>query len=734
MAYFHHPEYWHKRSAMPTLALLGHEDSGKEALFNALVDPLQDDMQSSSLQRVGRASCGKEVIRLIELPCIRALSAYTQEERVARRAVGTEKPLAVMALVNACSLGRQLYFVIQLMEMGVPVTVGLTMVEKAKKQGISIDVPLLEHRLGVPIMEVSVSQPESRKKYLNAALMLGRHHEGEPWDPLKFSYGPHLDGVLEKITSYLEEKRVSCDPYSPRWLALKLLEHDDEIIADLSRSNPGMMKHVREQLEAAESHLQAATGASSEAIVADYRYGYISSLLRGVLTHRNNDVRSMDFSERADTFLTHPVFGTLGMLFILYLMYRITFLVGNVPMEGVLKVFDWLHGVVDANMHNGVLKSLILSGIIDGMGGILCFVPLLFILFFLYAFLEDSGYLVRMSYMLNRFFRLFGLSGASIHSYLLGGGVAGGCAIPAIMAARPMRSYGEKLATVLSVPFLSCGAKLPIFLLLSGLFFPGYEAFSMLVLTALGWLIALAAARVLTFFFGQGKKTPFMMELPPYRIPTLKGMLIHACERTWMYLKYGLSVILALSIVVWASMTYPSLPEELVTEHTTMVSEIESQLAIPAISYRMRQNLRDAMRDEHIRFQEERMRFTFAGRLGTALEPVTRHAGFSWEANISLVAGAFAREVIVSSLGTAYSLYGREKLNPSLPEVLFLHKRWSTASAASFMVFVLLYSPCLMTLITIRRETRSLKWALFSFAFNTAVAMCMAIAVYHLFL
>ena len=735
MSYFHHSDEGRPRSDMPTLALAGNPNSGKTTSFNALTGARQHVGNYPGItveQKEGIAHCDGEAIRIIDLPGAYSLTAYTQEERVARRVIGAEKPLAVMALLNAGALERNLYLAVQLMEMGVPVSIGLNMMDEARAMGMSIDVDALSARLGVPVVETVARTGEGLQEYLRKTLEYSRRFEGQPWHPLCISYGPDLDPVLKHLTESLDEEGVGWSPYPTRWLALKLLENDEEILAELSHDKPEVMAHVKEHIDEVEAHLKATLGTSAEAIIADYRYGYISSLLRGVLTRRDDIAQRMDLSDRADHILTHQFLGPLIMLAIMYLMYRITFTLGEIPMQWVEDLFGGLRNLVDVNMADGVLKSMIMSGIIDGVGGVMCFVPLILLIFMQIAVLEDSGYMARMAYMLDRIFRIFGLHGASVVPYILGGGIAGGCAVPGIMAARTLRSPREKLATLLTVPFMACGAKLPVFIVFSGVFFPGNEALVMFGLTLTGWVVAMIAARVLRSSVIKGPATPFVMELPPYRMPTLQGMVIHAGERTWEYLKKAGTVILAISIVVWAAMAYPGLPEDRVQAHEVTLAELQAQLGNAAPGSAQYGALEQAIQTENGRFSEETLRHTIAGRIGSAMEPVTRYAGFGWEANISLLGGLAAKEVIVTTLGTAYSLYDADENSGSLADFIAKDKNWTIPSVVSFLLFVLLYAPCFVSLVTIRMETGSAKWALFSFVFNTCVAMLVATTAYQI--
>lgn len=649
-------------------------------------------------------------VRLIDLPGAYSLTAYTEEERVARQVIAEERPLAVMALLNSPALERNLYLVVQLLEMGVPIALGLNMMDEARHEGVIIDTKMLSERLHVPVVETVGRTGEGLDELLAAAYKWGRARAimtHGVWQPLSISYGPDLDPAVEELTSIMEKAQqethsdgVACilAQYPSRWLAIKILEQDEEIFSYLRKNHPESASNVKTLVDNVTQHLRATLGTSAEAIIADYRYGYISSLLRGgVLARRQHDVDRMASSDMADKVITHQIFGPFIMLAILYLMYTVTFSLGAAPMGWVEAGFSWLHDFAEATMPAGPLKSMLIAGVIDGVGGVMGFVPLILIIFLQIAILEDSGYMARMAYMLDRVFRIFGLHGSSVVPYILGGGIAGGCAVPGILAARTLRSPREKLATILTVPFMACGAKLPVFILFAGVFFPGHEAAVMFSLTLAGWGVALLSALLLRLTLIRGPATPFVMELPPYRYPTLRGVLIHSVERTWQYLKKAGTVILAVSVLLWAAMTYPSLPE--------------SEKNLPGAD-------------------KAALQASLAGQVGAAMEPVTRLAGFGWEANIALIGGFAAKEVIVTTLGTAYSL-ADANANISLAEQVTQDPRWNNASALAFLIFVLLYAPCMVTLVAIRQETGSVFWSAFSFVFNTTIAFAAAICVYQ---
>ncbi len=385
--------------------------------------------------------------------------------------------------------------------------------------------------------------------------------------------------------------------------------------------------------------------------------------------------------------------------------------------------------------------SMIISGVVDGVGGVLGFVPLIMFMFFGIAILEDSGYLARVAFMMDRIFRIFGLHGSSVMPFIVSGGIAGGCAVPGVMATRTLRSPKERMATLLTVPFMNCGAKLPVLALLIGTFFGDHKARYMFLFTLIAWMVALIAAKFFRSTVLRGAPTPFVMELPPYRFPTLRGLLIHTWERTWQYIKKAGTVILGISILLWALMTFPGLPDEKLTSFDLQRQEImamapqevveelhaDSETRSPAVS-RLTKRLQEINKVE----AEEALRNSIAGRIGSSLEPLSELAGFDWRTNIALVGGFAAKEVIVSTLGTAYSMGEVDvEETDSLGEKLKHDPNWNKMVAIAALLFIMFYSPCFVTVVCIAKES-SWKWAFFSMAFNTVFAFLLAVTVFQI--
>lgn len=720
----------------PRIALAGNPNCGKTTAFNAWTGARQHvgNYPGVTVERKeGVAHTRGQAVQLVDLPGTYSLTAYSMEEVVVRRELTENPPLAVIDVADASALERNLYLTVQLLEMGQPLVLALNMMDEARKVGYQIDTARLSRALSSPVIETVARSGEGLDAALSAALEIGRSASAR--EGLRISYGPDLDPVLTSMEKQIAEAGIWKTTVPVRWFAVKLLEGDTEAWRRLQAADSRLEAVLRAEYNAVGAHIRSTTGTSPEAVISDYRYGFIRGMLKdGIITHVGDRDR-LALSDKLDKVLVNPLLGPLIMLAVLYLVFQATFVIGAYPQGWVEDVFGWMGEVSSDLLPEGMLKSLVVDGLIAGLGGILSFVPLVLVLFAFVAFLEDTGYMARMAYMVDRVFRAFGLHGNSMMAYITAGGIAGGCAIPGAMATRTLRSPREKLATLLTLPYMPCGAKLPVFLLLAGVFFPGSEAAVMMSMLLAGWACALVVARLLRSTVIKGESTPFVMELPPYRLPTLRAIGIHCWERAWMYIKKAGTVLLAASILIWAAMTFPQLDEQTAAPYEAAVAAAEQKLE--ALSSDASDDAREAARNELDQAQqnlaEAELQNTVGGRLGMALEPLTRPAGFNWRTNVGLVSGIAAKEALVSTLGTAYSL---GEVDPedagSLAETLATQPDWSRANALSLMLFVLLYSPCFVALVVIKNEAGSWRWLVFSVVFNTLLAYGVAVAAYNI--
>jgi ferrous iron transport protein B len=404
------------------------------------------------------------------------------------------------------------------------------------------------------------------------------------------------------------------------------------------------------------------------------------------------------------------------LLAVLYAVYEFVFWASEGPVVWLQGFFSWLAGVVEGVLPPGPLTSLLVSGMIDGVGGVLGFVPLIMFMFFAIAIMEDSGYMARVAYLMDRVLRTLGLHGNSVIALIVGGGISGGCAVPGVMATRTLKDPKARLATILVVPFMNCGAKLPVYSVLIGAFFAGQQATVLFGLTILSWALALLAAKFLRWIILPGEQAPFVMELPPYRTPTIKGLVIHTWERTWQYAKKAGTLILGVSVLMWALMSFPGLPQSQEAAWNQRIATASSQEA------------KVALENEKA---GETLAHSAAGRIGRSITVATDPLGFDWRTNVALVGGFAAKEVIVSTLGTAYSLGAVSEEDQSLRERLRASKDWGPLKALALMVFVMIYAPCVATVVMIARETGTWRWAAFSLAYNTVLGYVMALIVYQ---
>ncbi|HHL33741.1 MAG TPA: ferrous iron transport protein B [Desulfobulbaceae bacterium] len=732
-------------SSTLSIALAGNPNAGKTTLFNRLTGARQHVGNYPGVtveKKEGFFTYKGHEFKVTDLPGTYSLSAYSVEELVARDFIVNERPDVVVDIVDASNLERNLYLSCQFLELGVPVVIALNMIDVAQSRGIEIDATRLAELLGVPVVPIVARSGQGIDELFAAILQTAEIKK--TIHPVLLRYGSDLDQVISEMLPLIEENNLLTNQYPARWIALKFLEHDDQILEKARQANADLTNKLLQLCEAVTAHLQQTMEVYPEAVIADHRYGYIKSVLhQGVIREKFVGDR-LYTSDKIDKIVTHRLLGPLIMAAILYGLYTFTFNYSTTLVDLLASVFSAADTWVNTLLPDGPLKSMIISGVIDGMGGVLGFVPIIMFMFFGIAVLEDSGYLARVAFMMDRIFHFFGLHGSSVMPFIVSGGIAGGCAVPGVMATRTLRSPKERMATLLTVPFMNCGAKLPVLTLLIGAFFSAHQARYMFLATMAAWLVALIAAKFLRMTVLRGESTPFVMELPPYRFPTLRGLVIHTWERTWQYIKKAGTVILGISILLWAMMTYPGLPQEKVDAFAGQRQVIEEKLqamqgnnAVTGTDIGVRQDGGSELKAElnaiNSKEAQAHLRNSLAGRIGIALESVSRYAGFDWRTNIALVGGFAAKEVIISTLGTAYSL-GDVSSNDttSLKERLSGDPHWNPVVALAVLAFIMFYAPCFVTIVCIAREAGSWKWAFFSMTFNTIFAFALAVCIYRI--
>jgi ferrous iron transport protein B len=765
-----------------TIALSGNPNSGKTTVFNAMTGARQHIANYPGVtveKKYGRIKHHGYDIEVVDLPGTYSLTAYSLEEIVARDFLVNERPDVVVDIVDASNLDRNLYLAIQFKELGIPLIIALNMVDVAEARGIMVDEETLSTLLDTPVVPTVARSRKGISELLDKAVEVALN--GLEWRPAIISYGTDIDRSLNEIEDIIKGTDAYDKRYPPRWLALKSMEKDNQIV-ELIRGDHEISSAVEAICKKTSKHIMDTLEEEPEGIIADHRYGHIAGITKKSVKRRIES--RLNVSDRIDKVLTNRIMGPLVMLVILYCIYEFTFWVSEGPVDWLEAFFGWLKGMVSHTIPAGILHSLIVSGIIDGVGGILGFIPLIMFMFLAIAIMEDSGYMARVAYMLDRLLRWFGLHGNSVMALIVSGGIAGGCAVPGVMATRTLRDPKERIATLLVVPFMNCGAKLPIFAMLIAAFFAKNEARMMFIFTLLSWSFALFAAKIIRSTVLKGPKTPFVMELPPYRLPTLKGLLIHTWERTWQFIKRAGTFILGMSILLWAMMTFPGLPEKQMRayeeqraalrhaflarpEVKSMIKDEKGLEDLDELVNSYRQSMKGkvtstemleknrlfplvksifsethALHSAYFRYKEAlaqidghqnqaTLKGTIAGRVGQILERITFAVGFDYRTNIALIGGFAAKEVVVSTLGTAYSL---GEVNPdqsrSLSKELREDPQWNPLVAFTLILFTMLYVPCMATVISIKKES-SWRWAGFSMAFNLIAAYLVCLMVYQ---
>ncbi len=696
------------------VAIAGNPNSGKTTVFNMLTGARQTVGNYPGVtveKKVGICRVDDCEIHFVDLPGTYSLTAYSLDELVARRHVVDERPDVIVDVLDAANLERNLYLALQLAEVGLPMVLALNMHDIAAQRGIRIDTGKLSALMGAPVVVTVGSRGEGRRELLSRVIEAGT--QAVPLIPQQVQYPADLEQSISLLQAAIVADNGLNDTVPARWEALKLLEQDDEEIDRVRRlgeTPTPLLDQVREQV----SRLEHLHGVDATTLIAEHRYGHAAGIVRDSVVVVD---QGRTLTDAVDTLVCSRWLGLLCVALVIFLAFKLTFLLADglafVPWVGGWRTpvgvfgwfFDeWLPQLIEA-MAEGPLKSLIADGIIGGVGGVMGFVPLIFFMFLVLATIEDSGYIARIAFVLDRVLRTFGLQGKSILAMIVSGGIAGGCAVPGVMATRTLREEKDRLTTMLVAPFMNCGAKMPVYAMLIAAFFARHEGEMLWLLAMLSWCFALGAAWILRKFVVKGEQTPFVMELPPYHVPRLRNVLGSATERSWLYMKKAGTIILAVSVLLWALMYFP---------RADLSSFGDDEGAAKA--YQLRQSL--------------------AGRLGHGLEGVSRLAGFDWKDNIALIGGVAAKEVVVSTMGMAYSLgeidsEARDSEQLPLVQALRADPNWNPLRAFALLLFVMLYAPCLPTLVAIWRESGTWKWALFATLYSTAIAFLVATIVYR---
>lgn len=704
------------------VALAGNPNAGKTSLFNALTGARQKVGNYPGVtveKREGMLEHAGVSIRLIDLPGTYSLTAYSPDEVVTRDFLLEEKPDVIIDVLDSTNLERNLYLCLQFRELGMPVVGALNMTDEADAKGIFVDAGLLSATLGIPLVKTVGKNGAGMEALLDTVVKAASTMtEAGGAAALRLpGYGPELEARLSELESLIAIDKTFTTKNPPRWMAIKLLENDSRAIEALGMHVHGM--RIAAEAEKARGWLSRHFGRDSEIVVSEQRYAYIHGALRESLRQAKGadsrmqspagtpptvpEKKSLDLTERIDRILMHSLFGLPIFFLIVWGIFRLTFALGEYPAALLESLFGLLSRAVSGALPDGLLKSLIVDGIIGGVGGVFSFVPLIVILFLCISFLEDTGYLSRAAFLTDRFLHFFGLHGQSFMPMMLGFG----CTVPAIMATRTLKSPKDRIATILAVPFMSCGAKLPVYVLIAGTFF-GKNAGNMVMLMYFtGVVLSLLSTLILRKTVLRGATTPFVMELPPYRLPTLRGIAWHVGDKILDYMKRAGTVILAASIVIWFLTSFPVLPS------SPRDAAGGGLPAAPTATMAMVETVATA---------ERQLEYSFAGRIGRFIEPVLKPLGFNWKLGVALIPGFSAKELVVSTLGILYGAADESIDNPaSLRQALRDDPGLDPLVALAFMMFILIMPPCLASLATIRAEAGD-RWMLFQIAWSMGMA------------
>jgi len=701
-----------------TIALAGNPNSGKTTVFNNLTGARQHVGNYPGVtveKKEGMLRYKDYEIKVIDLPGTYSLTACSLDEVAARNFVVEEKPDLVVDIIDTSNLERNLYLTTQFMELGTPLVLAFNMYDAALQQGFSIDKDRLAELLGCPIVFTIASKKIGMTELLEEAVKMAERKP--PREKTFINYSKEIQEELDRLETLISRDQELSRKYPVRWLGLKLLENDQEVIRKVRES--AYTGAIQIQVAQSVQRLQEVFGDPPEAVLADRRYGFISGACSEAVK-RTSEIRHT-ISDRIDKVLIDRILGLPIFLGLMWLVFQFTFKLSEPLMGWVETGQEWL-GNLAGNLlpESGVLQSLVVDGIIGGVGSVLVFVPIIFMLFLAMAFLEDSGYMARAAFIMDRIMHKIGLHGRSFIPMLLGFG----CNLPAIMAARTIEDRKDRLTTILVNPFMSCGARLPVYTLFIGAFFSEKTGGNVLFsLYLLGIVVAVVMAKIFRKFLFKGEAAPFVMELPPYRMPTIRGLLIHMWERGVVYLKKAGTIIFAGCVLVWFLTNFPWNPRYS-KNYDTLIEQAQGN------------EEKIAQLENEKAF--EKLEKSYAGRLGKFIAPVFRPLGFDdWKVSVGLVGGFIAKEIVVGTLGTLHAVGEADEESASLRQALQNEtkadgsKLYTPLAAYALMVFVLLYIPCVATIAIIKRETNSWRWPAFAAFYTTAVAWLAAFIIYQ---
>jgi len=701
------------------VALAGNPNSGKTTIFNNLTGANQHVGNYPGVtveKKEGFFTFEGHRIKIIDLPGAYSLSAHSEDEVIARNFIIENRPDVVVDVVDASNIERNLYLTTQLVELGLPVVVALNMSDVAHKQGIVIDEKHLAHLLDLTVVPTVGNKRRGIDVLLRA--IIDMIDSGDQRAAL-VNYGREIEKELAKITTAVELSEIPINGKQPRWVALKLLENDAVIVGLFKDRQAG--DHVLGVVDTSRKRIETLFGDTAAAIVSDCRYGFISGACSEAVTLTSQNRH--EISDQIDRVLIHPILGLPIFAFVMWLMFNLTFTLGRRPMDWIEAGVDMLSNSLTMALPPGLLTSLLIDGIIAGVGSVIVFVPNIMLLFLAIAVLEDTGYMARAAFVMDRVMHKIGLHGKSFIPMLIGFG----CTVPAYMASRVIDDKTDRLITMHVTTFMSCGARLPVYVLIGGAFWPAHAGNVVFSIYVLGVLIAVGMVKLLRRTRFRGMSAPFIMELPPYRVPTLRSLAIHMWERSWMYLRKAGTIILGASIIIWFLMTFP-VKHEFSQNYETMIQTAQTAGQQGTISV---SEMEMEVAQYRAAMVAERIEYSFAGRSGKFIEPILKPLGFDWRLGLALISGLAAKEIVVSTMGTIYGVIDSGKTSASLRQTLASDPKYTRLTAYAFLVFVLLYVPCMASMAVFLRETGSVKELLFQFSYTLGMAWGMALIIYQ---
>lgn len=718
-----------KKGKTITVALVGNPNCGKTTLFNHA---------SGSKERVGNYAGvtidAKEArfrqndysFLISDLPGTYSITEYSPEELFVRNHIAEKRPDIVVNVVDASNLERNLFLTTQLIDMNIKVVIALNMYDELELKGAKLEYRHLGEMMGIPIVPTVASKGKGLKDLFDRIIEVY-----EDRDPIvrhiHINYGGEIEKSIRNIQHELKKDDRLRHKYSTRFLSIKLLEEDNHTL-NLLKGSP-VFSTVGKIANEETSRLEKLFDDQSETLIADAKYGFVAGALKE--TYRNGAQVRRDQSREIDKILTHKVWGFPVFIFFIWMTFQATFTLGAYPMSWMEAGIGWFGNAVGSLMPGGALRDLLVDGIIGGVGGVIVFLPNILILFFFISLMEDSGYMARAAFIMDKLMHKMGLHGKSFIPLIMGFG----CNVPAVMATRTLDNRNDRLLTMLIIPFMSCSARLPVYVLLISAFFVSYQGAILFLIYVIGILLAVGMGLFFKKTLFAKKDVPFVMELPPYRMPTLRNTTIHMWHKGSQYLTKMGTVILLASILIWAMGYYPQ-NVKFTKDYDALLAQTEADAALTP------GQKTELLAQIELSKEEERQEKSYIGKMGHFIEPVIRPLGFDWKIGMSIITGMAAKEIVVSSMGVLYqaSLHADENsqsLKDKLQEQTFKsgpnvgQKVFSPLVAFGLMVFVLIYFPCVAVVAAIRKEA-NWRWALFTTVYTTAIAWVAAFAVYQI--